>query len=395
MPRAYLEATSPNLFGGYDVKATTLSACSSRRNRGRGDCRLLARRSSAVAVRRRPQSARQSQPDSRYSVLKLLTRERRIGSTMDPKLHQLNPYGLTVAPSTNGDFTKGDLVVCNFNDSANVQGTGYTIVALHPKTGSQPRLVSDSKTLDGCDALALGPADDIWAAAFKADDNPIISSSGKLEGNLKGKPFVHPFGQIYADHGGVSGAPAFYETNARGDGTVVRINLGSGGFTEDVIATGFAVNDGQPGSIFGPSGLAYDGKKDTLYIVDGTNNTVVAFSQVSTIPAGGIVVDQGGTTFSGPSAAQARLVFAGNPLNGPISSALLPNGNLVIGNTGNKTGRNIMVEMTPHGQILATRNVDHGASGAIFGMVATGGNLQDVRIYFNDDNHNDLRVLER
>jgi hypothetical protein len=342
-------------------------------------------------------SARQTTPDASYSLLNLLTRERRIGSTIDPKLHQLNPYGLAVAPSTSGDLTKGDLVVCNFNASSNVQGTGYTIVALHPKAGSQPRLISDSKTLVGCAALALSPTDDIWAAAFKSNDNPVISSSGKLEANVTGKPFDHPFGQIFAAKGGASGAPAFYETNARGSdgGTVVRINLGKSGFTYDVIATGFAINHGMPGSIFGPSGLAYNDKNDTLYIVDGTNNTVVAFSDVSTIPAGGIIVGTGGTTFSGPSASQARLVFGGTPLNGPISSALLFNGNLVIGNTGNKNGRNVMVEMTPRGEILATRNVDKTAAGALFGMVSTGHNAQDVRIYFNDDNHNDLRVLER
>jgi hypothetical protein len=340
-----------------------------------------------------PQSVRQSRPDANYSILSVLTRERDIGSTIDPKLHQLNPYGLTVAPSTNGDFTKGDLVVCNFNASSNIQGTGYTIVALHPKGGSQPRLVSDSKTLKGCNALALAPDDTIWAAAFKADDNPVISSSGQFIVNIKGKPFDHPFGQIFAAHGGASGAPVFYETNAR-SGTVVRINLGSS-FTYDVIATGFAVNDGKPGGILGPSGLAYDNDSDTLYVVDGTNNSVVAFSSVSTIPAGGVKVKKGGMTFGGPSANQARLVFAGHPLNGPISSALLFNHNLVIGNTTNNTGRNVMVEMTPHGRILATRNVDHGVGGSIFGMVATGNNPQDVRIYFNDDNHNDLRVLER
>ncbi|MBV9720001.1 MAG: hypothetical protein JOZ77_11830 [Candidatus Eremiobacteraeota bacterium] len=340
------------------------------------------------------QAHSQSQPDVNFSILKLLTKEGVIGSTVDPKLHQLNPYGLAVAPSTNGLFEKGDLVVCNFNASSNVQGTGYTIVALHPRPRAQPLLVSDSKTLLGCAALALGPADDIWAAAFKANDNPVISATGQLEANIKGKPFHHPFGQIFAPHGGASGAPAFYESNARDGGTVVRINLGSG-FTYDVIANGFAINRGQPGSILGPSGLAYDNKNDTLYVVDGANNTVVAFDRVSTIPAGGVTVGKDGMTFSGPSASQARLVFAGRPLDAPISSALLYNGNLVIGNTGNPNGRNIMVEMTPHGRILATRNVDRGAAGSIFGMVATGNNVEDARIYFNDDNHNDLRVLER
>jgi hypothetical protein len=347
----------------------------------------------AQAVSSMPQSVGQSLPENRNSLLKVLTKERVIGSTIDPKLGQLNPYGLTVAPSTNGAFTKGDLVVCNFNAASNVQGTGYTIVALHPDAHSTPRLVSDDKTLKGCDALALAPDDTIWAAAFSADDNPVLSSSGHLIVNIKGKPFDHPFGQIFAPHGGASGAPVFYESNAR-SGTIVRINLGSS-FTFDVIAKHFAVNDGKPGSIFSPSGLAYDNHNDTLYVVDGTNNTVVAFDSVSTIPSGGVIVEKGGTMFKGPAASQARLVYAGAPLNGPISSALLFNGNLVIGNTGNKSGRNILVEMTPHGTILATRNVDHGASGALFGLVATGTTAQDARIYFNDDNHNNLRVLER
>lgn len=339
------------------------------------------------------QSARQSSPDSRYPILKVLVHERRIGSTIDPDLHQLNPYGLTVAPSTNGAFTKGDLVVCNFNASSNVQGTGYTIVALHPRDGAKPTLVSDNKTLKGCNALALGPDDTIWAAAFKANDNPVLSSTGQLIVNIEGKPFDHPFGQVFAAHGGASGAPVFYESNAR-SGSIVRINLGSS-FTYDVIATGFAINNGKPGSIFGPSGLSYDDRKDTLYIVDGTNNTVVAFSSVSTAPAGGIVVGPDGQSFSGPAASQARLVFAGPPLNGPISSALLFNGNLVVGNTTNNDGHNIMVELTPSGEVLSTRNVDSGAAGALFGIVATGNNIHDARIYFNDDNHNNLRVLEQ
>jgi DNA-binding beta-propeller fold protein YncE len=326
-----------------------------------------------------------------FSILKMLKKQVVIGSTIDPKFGQLNPYGLTVAPSTTGDFTKGDLVVCNFNAKNNVQGTGFTIVALHPKPGSKPLLVSESKTLTGCDALALGPADDIWAAAFSANDNPVISATGKLEVNIKGKPFDRPFGQAFAQP--ASGSPAFYASNA-GNGEVIRINLGSK-FTYDVIATGFAVNHGKPGSIFGPSGLTYDPNGDQLYIVDGTNNTVVAFSNVSTIPKGGIKVGKGGKTFSGPSAMDARLVFAGSPLNGPISAALLPNGNIVVGNTGNPSGQNLMVELSATGKLMDVRNVDKGASGALFGIVATGTSAGDAKVYFNDDNDNNLQVLER
>jgi hypothetical protein len=339
-----------------------------------------------------PQSLQQHLlSDSDTSILKTLKKQVVIGSTIDPKLHQLNPYGLTVAPSTAGDFQAGDLVVCNFNAKDNVQGTGYTIVALHPEPGSKPLLVSDSKTLVGCAALALSPTDDIWATAFSSDDNPVLSASGKLEENIKGKDFDHPWGQVYAQP--KSGSPAFYESNA-GDGSIVRINLGSK-FTYDVIATGFAVNHGKPGSIFAPAGLAYDASIDTLYIVDGTNNTVVAFSDVTSIPSGGITVGKDGKTFSGPDAKDARLVFSGTPLDGPISSALLFNGNLVIGNTGNPSGQNLMVELTPSGKVLDVRNVDKGAAGAIFGMVATGTSATDTKVYFNDDNDNNLQVLER
>ncbi len=335
---------------------------------------------------------RRIEPQKEYSMLKMLKKQVVIGSTVDPKLHQLNPYGLSVAATTTGAFQQGDLVVCNFNAKSNVQGTGYTIVALHPKPGSKPTLISaDKKVLLGCDALALGPADDIWAAAFAADDNPVLSPSGKLEANIKGKKFDRPWGQIYAEP--ESGNPAFYESNA-GDGTIVRINLGSK-FTYDVIAKGFAVNHGKPGSIFGPSGLTYDPGIDTLYIVDGTNNTVVAFASVSSIPAGGIVVGKGGKSFSGPSASNARLLYSGKPLDGPISAALLANGNIVVGNTSNPSGQNLMVELSRSGRVMDVRNVDKGAAGALFGIVTTGNEIKNQRVYFNDDNDNNLQVLER
>lgn len=345
-----------------------------------------------------PPVSTQSAPDASMqsdwasaSILKMLKKQVVIGSTIDPKFGQLNPYGLTVAPSTAGKFTKGDLAVCNFNAKSNVQGTGFTIVALHPVPGSKPTLVSSDKTLLGCDALALGPADDIWAAAFQANDNPVLSASGKLEVNIKGKPFNRPFGQVFVQP--KKGNPAFYASNA-GDGAIIRINLASK-FTYDVIATGFAVNHGKPGGILGPSGLAYNPKGDILYVVDGMTNTVVAFSNVSTIPAGGIVVQPNGKTFKGKFASRAHLIFGGTPLNGPISSALFFNGNIVVGNTLDPNGKNLLIEISPMGKLLDVLNVDKGAAGSLFGLVATGSSFANAKLYFNDDNDNNLQVLER
>ena len=285
------------------------------------------------------------------------------------------------------------MVVCNFNDSANVQGNGTTIVALHPQPGSNPTHVAQHMSLLGCDALALAPNDNIWLAAFNANDNPIFAPSGTLVTTLAGGPWHRPFGQTFAPARDDHGTPAFYESNA-GDGSIVRININPGPtFTFDVIATGFAINHGMPGNILGPSGLQYDAKHDRLYVVDGADNTLTSISHVSKIPAGGISVN--GTTFGGTFKKQARSVFSGPPLNGPISSALLPDGHLVLGNTGDPNGSNLMVEIKSDGRLLAVKNVDTGAAAALFGMVASGHDAGDTKIYFIDDNDNTVKVLSR
>ena len=90
-----------------------------------------------------------------------------------------------------------------------------------------------------------------------------------------------------------------------------------------------------------------------------------------------------------------RQFFAGPPLSGPISSALLFNGSTVVGNTLDPSGQNLMVAINPGGHVMEVRNIDTGAGGAIFGMVATGTNAADTKLYFNDDNANNLQVLER
>jgi hypothetical protein len=325
------------------------------------------------------------------SVLKQLKKQVVIGSTVDPVNGAQNPYGLTIAPSTTGDFTAGDLVVCNFNAKSNVQGTGQSVVALHPAPSSNPTHVSGIKALHGCDALALDGSDVVWAAVMVANDNPVIDANGKLIDDIKGKPFSQPWGQVFAQP--TSGSPAFYETNA-GNGSIVRINLSSR-FTYDVIATGFPVNHGKPGTALAPSGLAYDASIDTLYFADGDNNSIVAFKNVSSIPKHGIKAIDNGMKFSGPAAGDARIVYSGNPLNGPISTALLPTGNLVVGNTLDPNGKNLLIELSASGKLLDMRNVDKGAAGALFGIVATGTSASDTKIYFNDDNDNNVQVLER
>jgi hypothetical protein len=307
-----------------------------------------------------------------------------IGSTVDPTNGDENPYGLAIAPVTAGLLTAGDLVICNFNDSANVQGNGTTIEILHPAPGSTPTRMVQDPNLKGCAALAVAKDDSPWAAAFSSNLAPFYGPSGALVSTLSAGPWSGPWGEIFAPAVG-SGAASYVTSNAT-SGTIVRVNVPGTEFT--TIATGFTINAGAvPGNILGAAGLTYDATNDTLYIVDSNMNRVVAFATYSTLAANAIVANADGT-FSGPSASAASVVFAGTPLNAPISAAQLYNGDLVVGNTAD----NMLIEISQAGKVVATQNLDTGAVGALFGIVATGADASSTKIYFNDDNDNTVKV---
>jgi len=340
------------------------------------------------------QSAQSLAPQMDGNIFNVISDIRTIGSTVDPKNGDQNPYGLDIARASAGDLQAGDLVVCNFNNKANVQGTGTTIEVLHPTPGSKPHRLAQSPALDGCAAIALGnPGDNIWAAAYSANDNPILSPTGQLFTPLTNPLWEGPFGQSFSATPGPFGNAAFYETNAQ-NGTLVRINITNAGFTFDQIALGFDVNHGVPGSILGPSGLSYDAAHDTLYVIDGNDvGQVYAISDVSRVRRFGIhICPTSDRCFSGPDASHIRLVYAGAPLNAPISAALLFNGDLVVGNTGD----NRLIQINPKlDAVEGVLNVDRGIAGAIFGIAASGSTAATQKIYFNDDNDNTVKVVER
>ena len=61
-----------------------------------------------------------------------------LGSTVTDNGDQ-NPYAVVVAPVSAGKIQKDDVLIDNFNDLTNLQGTGSTIVQYSPATVSAPR----------------------------------------------------------------------------------------------------------------------------------------------------------------------------------------------------------------------------------------------------------------
>jgi hypothetical protein len=329
-----------------------------------------------------------------------------IGSTADPINMDGNPYGLAIAPATAGLITQGDLIVCNFNNSPGAQGAGTTIVGLHPVAGATPYRIAQSANLQGCDALTMLPDDSISAAAFQANQNALVTAAGVVNTPFSADTFAQPWGEAYVAASGQNPA-ALYVSNF--NGSIDRITLNGDAqtaFTE--IASGFC-GSGVAGAIYAPSGLTYDPSIDTLYIVDTSSNSVVAFAGVSTIGADGVVVTgqcqsvaappTPAPTFTGPSATSARVVATGGAFFTPLSAALLSNGDLIVAdadvNIGTQTP-NLVFEISPvlpGGFVGAPVQLDTGASGALFGIVATVDAQMNQIVYFNDDNNTAVMEL--
>jgi hypothetical protein len=71
-----------------------------------------------------------------------------VASTI-PSNGDLNPYGVAVVPATSGALVKGNILVSNFNDSQNLQGTGTTIVQISPSGSVSLFAQIDANNLPG------------------------------------------------------------------------------------------------------------------------------------------------------------------------------------------------------------------------------------------------------
>ena len=330
-----------------------------------------------------------------------------IGSAMDPVTGDYNPYGLTIAPATAGLITKGDLVACNFNAGGQTsQGTGTTLVGLHPTAGSMPYRIAQSADLEGCNALAMLPDDSISVAAYGSNENPLVTAAGVVNMPFSSDTFAHPWGEAYVAANG-SNPAALYVSNV--DGSIDRMTLNGDaqmGFAQ--IATGFCAS-GMPGAIYAPAGLTYDPTIDTLYVVDTSSNSVVAFSSVTSIGAAGVVVSGQCTsvmapptpapTFTGPSASSARVIATGGGFFTPLSAALLSDGDLIVANADiNITTQtpNQVFEISPvlpGGFVGQPLQLDTGNPGALFGLATAVDSQVNQIVYFNDDNSNAVMMI--
>jgi len=318
-------------------------------------------------------------------------------STVSPS-GDLNPYGVAFVPHgfpSGGTIASGDVLVANFNNSGNTQGTGTTIVSISP-AGQQSVFATSAR-------IGLDTALGILSAGFVIVGNlpvtggaigqgslQIFDRSGNLVTTLVDSNLLDsPWDLTVHDQG--SQAQIFVSNVVSATVTRLDVSLTSTQVTVNSktrIASGYAWAPNSEVVAVGPTGLAYDHVRDILYVASTDDNKIFAVSAAGSRTSG---------------AGQGTAIFTDEQyLHGPLGLVLAPNGHLVTanGDAVNAGGTpNDLLEFTTEGVLIATYQLDGGAPGAAFG-IAIGRSERAVKFAAVDDNLNTvtiwtLRSLER
>ena len=329
-----------------------------------------------------------------------------IASTV-PANGDVNPYGIAVVSHSVGALKRGHILISNFNNQGNVQGTGTTIVQVSPEgsvtlfaqidpgavAGQCPGGVGLTTALAvlqrGWVIVGSLPTSDGTSATAGAGCLIVLNSDGQVAETFVGGGINGPWDMTSLDE--EEQAWLFVTNVLNGDvtvgkphvvhqGTVLRIALkvpeqGEGmparGRTT-VIGSGFAETADPAAVVIGPTGvgLAEDG---TLYVADSLSNRIAAIPHAltrQTTAATGIDVSFNGALID------------------PLGLAIAPNGHIITANGGDGN----LVETTPAGSQIAVKIVETATgAGSLFGIaIVPGGH----GVYFVDDGDNTLKVLE-
>ncbi|MGD0295660.1 MAG: hypothetical protein ABSE86_01005 [Bryobacteraceae bacterium] len=314
-----------------------------------------------------------------------------------PSNGDVNPYGVVFAPKTvpaGGVLQPGDILVSNFNNSENLQGTGTTIVRINSAGVASTFYTSTVHGLtaalgvlsDGLVLVGNLPTADGTSATVQPGTFSVLNSAGQFLGTF-GTPSVvqGPWGMAVYDTGnGVTGTAHVWVSNVL-NGTVTRFDLtynaANISATALVLADGFNHRLDPAALVLGPSGLAYSASNDTLYVASSADNAIYA------IP----------TAAAPHSASVAATIFIQdlNHLHGPLNLAILPNGHLLVANSD---GSNVdpnqpseLVEYTAAGQFVGQMSVDPNNGGA-FGLAVNNMGWGTIRLAAVDDNANSLKI---
>jgi hypothetical protein len=343
-------------------------------------------------------------PGGHNSFIEHFHRTSRVASTV-PANGDVNPYGVVVVRRSQGRLHQGDILVSNFNNSKNLQGTGSTIVEISPgghrtvfahiTKSSLPGRCPGGVGLTTALVLVHGwvivgnlPSKNGQAATSSPGCLFVLNSMGSVRKIFRGHGINGPWDATAV---GFGRSAALFVTNvlngtvaAKGKvvhrGTVLRLDLafarGKPPAIRSVtkVGSGFAERTDPAAFVLAPTGVGL-GRRGVLYVADTEMNRITRISHALTRHT---------------SAGTGTVLTSGGKLNAPLGLTVAPGGDVLTVNGAD--GR--IVETTAAGVQVASRFLDRSGSppgsGALFGL-ALKPRLEGV--YYVDDAANTLRLL--
>jgi DNA-binding beta-propeller fold protein YncE len=325
-----------------------------------------------------------------------------------------NPYAIVIAPVSAGKIQQGDVLVDNFNNSSNLQGTGTTIVDYRPSNGKAIQFAKLPARLPQCPggigltaAMAMLKTGWVIVGSTPSTDGTtrtkgpgallVLDPDGQLAAVWTGPKIDGPWGNMaVVDRGSTA---TLFISMAGFDvpgpeirdpdtgfpitlkkATVLRIELSIPDgkppviTSQTVIADGLSQRADKDAFLIGPTGLAL-GPDDTLYASDALANQIIAIPQASK---------------RATSAGLGRVITRDKLLRRPLAMVFAPNGHLLVCNGTN--GQVVEVDPVAGKQICAQWiDADQAQSppgnGDLFGLaVSPDGN----GLYYVEDDNNTL-----
>jgi hypothetical protein len=269
----------------------------------------------------------------------------------------LNPYAIVVAPASIGRIRQGDVLVDNFNNLSNLQGTGTTIIDFDPTARKTTLFAKLPAHLPQCNVglttamtmlksgwVIVGSTPSTDGTTRTKDDGAllVLDSNGQLAETWVGPNINGPWGNIATiDHGttatlfvSMAGfdvpGPEVRDPRTGRPATVnkaivlrIELSIPEGKppviTAQTIIADGFGQRADKDAFLVGPTGLAL-GPNETLYVSDALGNQVVAIPDA---------VKR--TT----SAGTGNTVTRDGLLRRPLALIMLPNAHLLVCNAMN------------------------------------------------------------
>ncbi|MDT0543627.1 MULTISPECIES: hypothetical protein [Streptomyces] len=329
-----------------------------------------------------------------------------VASTV-PDNGDVNPYGTALVKKSVGDLRRGNVLVSNFNNAANEQGTGTTLVQVSPKGTTRLFAEIDPRNLPGpcpggvglTTALSILPGGWVVVGSLPTADGTsataqagcllVLDNRGEVRETISGHGINGPWDMTAKSHGDETDLFVTNVLNGTvaggGDivrrGTVLRITLRTHGHRPPTriattkIGSGFAQKTDPAALVIGPTGVGL--RDGTLYVADTVDNRITAIPDALT---------------RDDSAGTGRVVTCDQHLNGPLGMAITPKGNILTVNGGDGN----IVETTPGGDQVAVRTLDSSGSppgaGVLFGIAIA---ENPDRVYFVNNATNTLNLLSR